>query len=116
MASEKKISVYEARQARLQQVSESIDRGPGGRFYGADFQLGYTFLFGEIVQLQREFNERFADDMPSDPRFAEFYDRMIQILESSESVLTESQGPAQALLKKQQRKRRKPDKQPTGHE
>jgi hypothetical protein len=103
MSREKKIAEYEARNARLKQVEENIKRGPEGKFYGADFQLGFEFIFGEIVQLQREFNERFGTDMPSDPRFTEFYDRMIQILESSEGVLSGSiVGPARAKLQEGQ--------------
>ena len=84
---------YRARQERLKRVAENIDRGIGGKFYGADFHLGLNYMYGEIVELQREFNERFSFDMLRDPRFAEFYDRIIQILESSEVVLVDSIDP-----------------------
>lgn len=102
MHDEKKQAEYEARNERLKRLAENIDRGIGGRFYGADFQLAYSFMYGEIVELQREFNERFNRDMRKErgvfaarkePRFAEFYDRIIQILESSEIVLLDSIDP-----------------------
>ncbi len=83
---------YQARQERLKRVAENIDRGVNGPFFGADFHLGFNFMFGEIIELQREFNERFSDEMP-DPRFSEFYNRIIQIMESSKVVLMDSIDP-----------------------
>ena len=100
MTREQNMTEYEARVARLQRIVENINRGPDGTFYGADYQLGFAYVFGELVELQREFNKRFAADMPGDARFAEFYNRIIQIMESSESVLINSIGKVQALLKK----------------
>lgn len=93
MTDEQKKKEYYARQERLKRVADNIDRGIGGKFYGADFHLGFNFMYCEIVELQKEFNARFAKDMPSDPRFTEFYDRIIQILESSEAVLLDSISP-----------------------
>lgn len=84
---------YRARQGRLKRVAENIDRGFGSKFYGADFHLGFNYVFGEIVELQDEFNKRFSMEMPRDPRFAEFYDRIIQIMESSQVVLMDSIDP-----------------------
>lgn len=99
----KKKAWYEARDARFGRVLDNIERGAGGRFKGADFQAGYSFLLREIVQLQREFNERFAEDMPDDTRIIEFYDRLIQILESGETVLLDSAGSMPALLERQEK-------------
>lgn len=110
MSKEQKMADYEARRERLQWIAENIERGPNGQFYGADFQLGFAYVFGELVVLQREFNKRFAADMPGDARFAEFYSRIIQIMESSESVLINSAGPTQALLKEQKSSRKKGSK------
>lgn len=93
MVDDRKREEYRARQERLKRVADNIDRGIGSRFYGADFHLGFNYMFGEIVELQREFNERFSIDMPRDPRFAEFYNRIVQIMESSEIVLIDSIDP-----------------------
>lgn len=113
MTDNQKLADYEAREARLGRIRDSIDRGPESQFYGADFQLGFGFMFGELVELQREFNERFAKDMPGDPRFAEFYDRIIQIMESSEKVLIDSVGSALAKLKEGQKQKAQSGKKGT---
>ena len=93
MTDEQKKKDYRARQERLKQVAENIDRGVGGKFYGADFHLAFNYMFNEMFELQREFNQRFTMDMPHDPRFAEFYNRITQIMESSEIVLVDSIDP-----------------------
>lgn len=86
---------YTARMERLARVAAGIKRGKEDKFYGADYQLAYSFVLGEIVELQKEFNANFEPELAADPRFAEFYDRIIQILEAGGLVLLDSISPAQ---------------------
>lgn len=90
---QKHIAEYHTRQERLKRIANNIDRSAKNKFYGADFHLGFNFMFGELIVLQKEYNERFAEYMTEDKRFAEFYDRIVQIMEASEIVLIDSISP-----------------------
>lgn len=90
---QKRIAEYQARQERLKRIAYDIDRSPNNKFYGADFHFGFNFMYGELMALQKEYNERFSEYMADDSRFAEFYDRIVQIMEASEIVLIDSICP-----------------------
>jgi len=87
-------AAYDARHARLRKVAEGIDRSPNAKFFGADYHLAFNYLFGEVVELQRKFNEQFGEYMPEDARYIDFYEQIIHAMESSEVVLLDSISPA----------------------
>jgi hypothetical protein len=74
---------YCARMERLKQVAATIDRGPGDKYFGADFHLAFNFLFGEVKVLQ------------ADPQLSGLHDRLTQILQASEVVLIDSISPVE---------------------
>ena len=91
---EKQQAAFRARQDRLRKVAETIDRSPNGSFFGADYELGYKFLFGELVELQRKFNELFGEYMQGDERYTDYYEQIIMAMSSGEAVLLDSISPA----------------------
>lgn len=91
---------HEARMERLARLAETIERGEADKYNGADYQLAYSFMIGEIIALQKDCNKRYPTEMAVNHRFAEFFDRLMQIIESSETVLMDSVDPAKTKQEK----------------
>lgn len=87
---------HEARMERLARLAETIERGEADKYNGADYQLAYSFTIGEIVALQKDCNRLYPTEMAVNHRFAEFFDRLMQIIEASEVLLMDSIDPAKA--------------------
>lgn len=81
---------YEARMERLRWLAEKMKKKENSVYEGADYEFGFHFLFGEVIEMQKHFIDLFGEDMTKDKRLSGFYNRMTQMLESSEVVLIDS--------------------------
>lgn len=87
---------YENRMERLKRVAKTLKKeSKDSQFDGADYRLGFHFLFNEILVFQNEFDARYKGDFESNPLLKEYNQRLAQILETAHSVLIDSISPAE---------------------